>query len=110
MVIVFPGDELTRAKDLRARSVLISELLPTLERPENAICGLGSEGICFGFPTLILRFVFCILRAIKGPFPSYLTAGIFVFFTGGMMLSFLSASAASLLCSYATETKGLRRA
>ena len=53
MVIVFPGDEETRARDFLPRSVLISELLPTLERPERAICGRGSRGNPLEFPTVI---------------------------------------------------------
>ena len=63
--MVFPGEELTRARDLRPKSELISELFPTLDLPENAICTMGSVGNCRGSPALIRRLTAFKLSAIE---------------------------------------------
>jgi hypothetical protein len=61
--MVFPGAEDTRASDFLPRSVFISELLPTLDLPDNAISGCGFFGNCLELPTVsdilaLLTFIF----------------------------------------------------
>ena len=60
------GEEETLASDFLPRSVLISELFPTFERPESAICGRGSRGKRLLSPTVIaiselLTFIFIVI-------------------------------------------------
>ena len=51
--MVLPGVELTLAMDFLPSKVLIKELLPTLERPEKATCGIGSLGNWESLPALM---------------------------------------------------------
>lgn len=58
MVIVLPGDEETLARDFLPNNVFISELFPTFDLPESAICGTGSVGNWLIKPAVIFKFAF----------------------------------------------------
>ncbi len=58
MVTVFPGTELTRAKDFRLNSLFKSEDLPTLERPEKAISGKSDGGSWENVPNAASKSAF----------------------------------------------------
>jgi hypothetical protein len=64
MVIVFPGEEETLARDFLPRRVLIRDDFPTLDLPERAISGRGSLGNCLELPTVIAIFTLFVLNLI----------------------------------------------
>ena len=70
MLCVLPGVFEVRAKPLRCKSELMSEDLPTFERPRKAISGLPSVVQCSLANALLINsddkiFIICVIEHFK---------------------------------------------